>query len=108
MAGVTDPRHDLSPQYPERRLSRWERWTTDETGEPIVEFDVEAHDEWCAKWAPPCPVRNPQCRRRPLGFWERSVGELELRVPLCLSEPEAVCEVIVDERDDEVHVRVVL
>jgi hypothetical protein len=108
MTGVTDPLHDLSPQDPERRLSRWERWTTDETGQPIVEFDVEAHEKWCAKWAPRCPVRNPQRRRRALGFRERSVAELELRVPFSLSEPEGVCEVIVDERDDEVHVRVVL
>jgi hypothetical protein len=104
MAGVTDPSHDRSPQYPERRLSRWERWTTDETGQPIIEFDAEAHAEWCAKWAPRCPVGNPQRLRRALGFRERSVGELELRVPL--NDHEGACRVIVDERDDEVHVRV--
>jgi hypothetical protein len=47
-------------------------------------------------------------RRRALGFRERSVGELELRVPFSLSEPEGVCQVIVDERDDEVYVRVLV
>ena len=106
MAGVTDPLDDLSPQYPERPLSRWERWATDETGQPIVEFDAEAHGEWYAKWAPPCPVGNPQRLRRALGFRERHVAELELRVPLGLTEPEGACQVIVDERDDEVYGRV--
>ena len=104
MAGVTDPRHEFAPEDPERPLSRWERWAIDDTGQPFVEFDVEAHAEWCAKWAPPCPVGNPRRVRRALGFRERSVGELELRVPL--GADEGVCQVIVDERDDEVYVRV--
>ena len=108
MAGVTDPLHDLSPQYPERWLSRWERWATDETGQPILEFDAEAHGEWCAQWTSPCPVGNPQRLRRALGFRERNVAELELRVPLSLSEPEGACQVIVNERDDQVYVRVVV
>jgi hypothetical protein len=108
MAGVTDPLHDLSPQYSNRRLSRWERWTTDETGQPIVEFDAEAHSEWCQKWAPPCPVGNPQRLRRALGFRERNVAELELRVPLSRSEPEGACQVIVDEREDQVYVRILV
>jgi hypothetical protein len=106
MAGVTDPLHDLSPQYPERQLLPWERWTTDETGQPIVEFDAEAHREWCAKWAPPCPAGNPRRLRRALGFRERNVAELELWVPL--GEHEGTCQVIVDERDDEVYVRVLV
>jgi hypothetical protein len=45
MAGVTDPPYDPSPQDPDRRLSLWECWAVDETGQPIVEFDVEAHAE---------------------------------------------------------------
>jgi hypothetical protein len=106
MAGMTDPLHDFWRQYPKRELSRWERWAIDETGQPIVEFDAEAHAEWCAKWAPPCPVGNPQRLRRALGFRERNVAELELRVPFNLSEHEGACQVIVDERDDEVYVRV--
>jgi hypothetical protein len=105
MAGVTDPLHDPSPQYPERRLSRWERWASDETGQPIVEFDAEAHAEWCAKWAPPYPVGNPQCLRRALGFRERSVAEIELRAPLSRSEPEGACLVIVAERDHRANRR---
>jgi hypothetical protein len=106
MGVVTDPLHDGSPQYLERRLSRWERWAIDETGQPIVEFDAEAHAEWCANWAPPCPVGNPQRLRRALGCRERSLAELELRVPLSFTEPEGACQVIVDERDNEVYVRV--
>ena len=106
MALVTDHLHDCSPDYPERQLLPWERWVTDENGEPIMEFDTEAHAEWCAKWAPPCPVGNPQLSRRTLGFRERNVGELELRVSL--GGGEGVCQVIVDERDDEVYVRVLV
>jgi hypothetical protein len=102
MVGVADPPHDFSSRYPERRLSPWERWAIEEDGEPIVDFDVEAHAEWCAKWAPPCPAGNPQRRRRALGFRERSVGELELRVPLSLSEREGACQVIADEAVDDV------
>ena len=104
---MTDPLDDVSPQCPKRRLAPWERWATDETGQPFIEFDSEVHYEWRAKWAPPCPVGNPQRLRRALGFRERSVGELELRVPLS-SEPEGACQVIVDERDDEVYVRVLV
>jgi hypothetical protein len=43
--------------------------------------------------------------RHPLGFRERSIGELELRVALGGID-QGVCNVIVDERDDEVYVRV--
>jgi len=39
------------------KLRRWERWTTDWDGQPIVEFDSEAHEKWLEKWA-------PKCRRR--------------------------------------------
>jgi hypothetical protein len=106
MVRVTDPLHEFAPEDPERPLSRWERWAIDNTGQPFVEFDVEAHAKWCAKWAPPCPVGNPRLPRHALGFRERDVGELELRVPLCPSEHEGVCQVIVDERDDEIYVRV--
>ncbi len=108
MGGVTDPLYDLSPRDPERRLPPWERWATDESGQPFIEFDAEAHGEWCAKWAPRCPVGNPQRLRRALGFRERSVAELELRVPLSMSEHEGACQVILDERDDEVYVRVLV
>ncbi len=53
---------------------------------------------------PPCPDGNPQRLCHPLGFRERNIGELELRVAL---GEDGVCQVIVDERGDEVYVRVV-
>jgi hypothetical protein len=106
MASVTDSPDDLSTEYPEGPLRPWERWVTDETGESFIEFDTEAHAEWCEKWAPPCPAGNPQLPRHALGFRERSIGELELRV--ALGGDEGICQVIVDERDDEVYVRVVV
>jgi hypothetical protein len=87
----------------ERKLGPWERWTTDWDGQPIIEFDSEAHQKWVAKWA-------PECRRgvrRVLGFRERNIGELELRVPLG-GVDRRVCRVILDERDDEVYVRVLV
>lgn len=60
-----------------------------------------------AKWAPPCPDGSPQRLCHPLGFRERSVGELELRVSLG-GDDGGVCHVSVDEREDEVYVRVVV
>jgi hypothetical protein len=68
-----------------------------------LEFDSKAHELWLAKWAPPCHRRV----RRALGFRERSIGELELRVPLG-GDDRGACRVILGERDDEVHVRVLV
>jgi hypothetical protein len=79
----------------------------DANGDPVVEWDHEAHREWCEKWAPPCPDGHPQRLRRALGFRERNVGELELRVALG-GDDLGVCHVIVDERDTEVYVRVLV
>ena len=90
-----------------RPLSRWERWTTDWNGQPIVEWDTEAHARWCEKWAPACPDGNPQRLRHPLGFRERNIGELELRVALG-GDDRGLCQLIVDEQDDEVYVRVLV
>jgi hypothetical protein len=91
----------------ERELHRFERWGTDWKGDPIIEWDSEAHERWLEKWAPNCPNGYPQRVRHALGFRERSVGELELRVPLG-GDDGGVCEVVVDELDDEVHVRVIV
>lgn len=100
--------HDRQRDCPEQwQLSRFERRTIDENGEPSILFDSDAHKEWCAKWAPPCPDGKPQGLRHALGFRERNVRELELRVPLG-GDDGGVCQVIVDERDDEVHVRVLV
>lgn len=54
-----------------------------------------------------CPDGQRQRLCHPLGFWERSVGELELRVLLGPGE-DGVCQVIVEERDEEVYVRVLV
>jgi hypothetical protein len=101
---VSDARDDQARDPSEKRtLGRWERWTTDWTGQPIVEFDSEAHQLWLEKWAPACRRRV----RRALGFRARGTGELELRVPLG-GDDRGVCRVILDERDDEIHVRVLV
>ena len=105
---MTDAPQEQPSDVPDSRpLSRFERWTTDWDGQPIIEWDTEAHAKWCDKWAPRCPVGNSQRLRHPIGFRERNVGELELRVALG-GDDYGVCEVVVDERDDEVHVRVLL
>jgi hypothetical protein len=103
--GAMSASRDDRPQDPpaERKLGRWERWTTDWDGQPIVEFDSEAHQKWLEKWAPECQRRV----RRALGFRERNISELELRVALG-GDDRGVCRVILDERDDEVYVRVLV
>jgi hypothetical protein len=73
----------------------------------VVEFDHEAHAKWCEKWCPRCPDGNPQLLRHPIAFRERNLCELELRVPLAYDE-HGVCQVVVDEHEDEVYVRVVI
>jgi hypothetical protein len=90
-----------------RPLGRWERWGVDWQGQPIIEWDTEAHTAWCAKWAPRCPDGNPQRLRRAVAFRERDVCELELRVPLAIGEHGA-CQVITEESDDMVLVRVLV
>jgi hypothetical protein len=70
-------------------------------------WDEDAGAAWVEKWAPRCPDGSPQRLRRALGFRERSVGELELRVPLG-ADDHGACQVIVDERGDEVYVRVLV
>jgi hypothetical protein len=101
---VTGQKEDQPWDPPaERELGRWERWTTDWDGQPIIEFDSQAHNKWLEKWAPECRRRV----RRALGFRERNIGELELRVALG-GDDRGVCRVILDERDDEVYVRVLV
>lgn len=90
-----------------RHLGPFERWTTDEGGEPIVEWDTEAHARWLEKWAPACLDGSAQRLRHALGFRERNRCELELRVPLG-GDDGGVCDVLVDERDDELYVRVLV
>jgi hypothetical protein len=66
------------------------------------DWDEDPRLPWLA-----CPDANPQEVRRALGFRERNVGELELRIPLG-GDDRGACQVIVEERDDEVHVRVLV
>jgi len=54
-----------------------------------------------------CPDGQRQRVCHPLGFWERNVEELELRVLLGRGE-DGVCQVIVEETDEEVYVRVLV
>lgn len=86
---------------------------------PAVEFAptdcpprISDHDEgscaaWCERWAPRCPDGNRQVVRRAEGFRERNPCELELRVLLGCGF-DVACQVVVDERPTEVHVRVLL
>jgi hypothetical protein len=105
---MNSSRPDPDPIDPNARpLGRWERWGVDWAGQPIIEWDDEAHAAWCEKWAPPCPDGDPQRLRRAVAFRERSLCELELRVPLATGEHGA-CQVILEESDDMVLVRVLV
>ena len=93
---MTDTLHDKSPDDEAGdALLPWEHWE-EHDGEPVIVWDEEAHAAWCKRWAPRCPDGSPQRLAHPLGFRERSVGELELRVALGTGD-HGVCEVIVDE-----------
>jgi len=75
-------------------------------GDAVVGREPDARGDAGAEW-PACPDGRPQQLRHPLGFRERNRGELELRVPLG-GDDDGVCQVSVDEHDDEVHVRVLV
>jgi hypothetical protein len=66
----------------------------------------EARAAWLEKWAPTCPIGNPQRVRTCVGYREREPGRLQLRVPLTSSE--GVCEVIVEEHEEKILVRVLV
>jgi hypothetical protein len=66
----------------------------------------EERAAWLEKWAPNCPIGNPQRVRTCVGYREREPGRLQLRVPL--SRTEGVCEVIVEEHEEKVLVRVLV
>ena len=104
---MTDTSHDPSQDdEASHTLGPYEHWE-EHDGEPIIVWDDQAHAAWLERWAPRCPDGNPQRLARPLGFRERNVGELELRVALGAGDHGA-CRVIVDEQDDEVYVRVLV
>ena len=76
-------------------------------GPGFISWAAGGKDDWQDKWAPPCPDGRPQALRRASGFRERSAGELELRVALGTGEG-GVCQIVVDELEDEIHVRVLI
>ena len=80
---------------------------SDAGGLGFISWAAGGRDDWQDKWAPPCPDGRPQRLRRASGFRERSVGELELRVALGSGEG-GVCQVVVDELEDEIHVLVLI
>jgi hypothetical protein len=67
----------------------------------------EQHTAWLDKWAPHCPMRNPQRLCKCLAYREREPGRLQLRVSR-LPSTEGICAAIVDEDEDNVYVRVIL
>jgi hypothetical protein len=69
-------------------------------------FDNE-HAAWLDKWAPKCPIGNPQRVGRLLGYREREPGRLQLRVAL-RARTDGICEAMVEETEETVHVRVLL
>jgi hypothetical protein len=73
---------------------------------PAVWADDE-HAAWLDKWAPKCPIGNPQRVRECQAYREREPGRLQLRVAV-LPATEGVCDVIVEEDEDTVRVRVLL
>jgi hypothetical protein len=89
------------------RPSPFKPWVGREYDRPLPQPDPERRCEFCDKWAPRCPDGNPQRLRRALGFRERNIRELELRVPLGGNDG-GVCQVVVDERPAEVYVRVLV
>jgi hypothetical protein len=58
------------------------------------------------RWTSPCPDGRPQRAAVCLGYRERDPGRLQLRV--ALSGHEGVCDVIVEEDDDRVRVRLLV
>ncbi len=73
----------------------------------LAAYEEQSLAEWRQKWAPACPDGSPQRVRRASGFRERNVGELELRVNLGGND-HGVCTIALDERDDEIYVRMIV
>ena len=78
-----------------------------DTNQSSFRCDDAAAAAWREKWAPPCPEHKSQRLAQILGYRERSPKELELLAVVFPTDDEG-CHFIVDEREDEVHVRVLL
>lgn len=105
MSRSRSPAPSGDPEPPKRPRRRW-FGATDENGEPAFGSQVDVNDEWSETW-PPCPDGDRLRLCHPLGFRERSPRELELRV-LLGDDDCGVCQIIVDEGDAEVRVRVLV
>lgn len=68
--------------------------------------DEDEHARWVERWTSPCPDRRPQRVANCLGHREREPGRLQLRV--ALTRGEGVCDVIVEEDQDTVRVRLLV
>jgi hypothetical protein len=75
------------------------------SGDELPDRSKTSGAAFAPKSLPRCPDGNPQRLRRPVAFRERGLGELELRVPMSQDEHGA-CQVVVDELEDAVYVRV--
>ncbi|HEY2441122.1 MAG TPA: hypothetical protein VGI07_12875 [Solirubrobacteraceae bacterium] len=73
---------------------------------PRVDPDEAAHARWLDRWAPTCPIGNPQRVRACLAYREWDPRRLQLRV--ALAPGEGICAVVVDEQEDVVYVRALL
>jgi hypothetical protein len=67
----------------------------------------DEHAEWLDKWAPSCPIGNPQRVGQLLAYREREPGRLQLRVSMRPGS-DGICEAIVEETEETVRVRVLL
>jgi hypothetical protein len=105
MTYLSAPEPSDHPEPPKHIRRRW-FGATNENGEESYGWLAVTEDEWFGAW-PPCPDGEPVGLCHPLGFRERNLCELELRV-LLGGDNDGVCQVIVDEQDTEVHVRVLV
>ncbi len=64
---------------------------------------VCTHEEWLAKWAPPCPDGNHQRLLEILGFRLKGADYLQIRV--ALRRGEGVCQIMLEEHPDRIYVR---
>jgi hypothetical protein len=71
-----------------------------------ADYRDDDHARWCAQWTSPCPEGRPQRVGICLGHREREPGRLQFRVALCRGE--GVCDVIVEEDEETVRVRLLV
>ena len=69
-------------------------------------WDEHEHAAWLDTWAPRCPIGNLQRAAHLVGYREREPGRLQLRAVIRVDE--GLCEVIAEEDEESVRVRVLL